>query len=301
MRIYICMESKCLWIGSFWYVGKYNPIGFIYLFSLYFYFGCVIVFIFPRLLQHAMQCNATFLPVSCYFHIKSRVFYSQVYIFNTGEFKLHRVFVEAAQCKSFHLRRSNKLEKCLGKKREREDAIQKAKAGIYTQAGRISCTERGRQQTTYEKVLGAVDHQHDANSAVWGEKNQQSSSEIGTRMTPVLCSVWVRSRLGHWFVRGVWFFQENVLGEELQKQLEIWKTGFEKKGQNNSELFSTGKSRIEGEHVTVFKHLHDYKEEGNNLFSVAMVVRSDGLNSQQGVDLSETWRKYRGVDSKVLN
>lgn len=92
-----------------------------------------------------------------------------------------------------------------------------------------------------------------------------------------------------------------MLGEELQKQLEIWKTGFEKKGQNNSELFSTGKSRIEGEHVTVFKHLHDYKEERNNLFSVAMVVRSDGLNSQQGVDLSETHRKYRGVDSKVLN
>lgn len=77
-------------------------------------------------------------------------------------------------------------------------------------------------------------------------------------------------------------------GEELQKQLEIWKTGFEKKGQNNSEQFSTGKSRTEREHVTVFKHLHDYKEEGNNLFSVAMVVRSDGLNSQQGVDLSET-------------
>ena len=59
-------------------------------------------------------------------------------------------------------------------------------------------------------------------------------------------------------------------GEELQKQLEIWKTGFERKGQKNSGLFSTGTSWIEGEHVTVFKYLHDYKEEGNNLFSMAM-------------------------------
>lgn len=66
-----------------------------------------------------MQCIATFLPVSCYFHIKSRVFYGQAYIFNTGEFKLHRVFVEAAQRKSFHLSRSNKLEKCSEKKRGR--------------------------------------------------------------------------------------------------------------------------------------------------------------------------------------
>lgn len=74
--------------------------------------------------------------------------------------------------------------------------------------------------------------------------------------------------------------------------MEIWKTGFERKGQKSSELFSTGKRRIEGEHVTVFKYLHDYKEEGNNLFSMAMVVktrtRSDGLDLQQGVDLSET-------------
>lgn len=83
-------------------------------------------------------------------------------------------------------------------------------------------------------------------------------------------------------------------GEELQKQLEIWKIAFERKGQKNSGLFSMGTSQIEGEHVTVFKYLHDYKEEGNNLFSMAMVVksRSDGLNLQQGVDLSETWRKY---------
>lgn len=148
MRIYICMESKCLWIGSFWYVGKYNPIGFIYLFSLYFYFGCVIVFIFPRLLQHAMQCNATFLPVSCYFHIKSRVFYSQVYIFNTGEFKLHRVFVEAAQCKSFHLRRSNKLEKCSGEKKREGGCYSESKSrNLY--AGRKNQLYRARQATNY--------------------------------------------------------------------------------------------------------------------------------------------------------
>lgn len=113
-------------------------------------------------------------------------------------------------------------------------------------------------------------------------------------MTPVLCSALVRSQLGHCDSFGVCGFSRKcVAEEELQKQLEIWKTGFEK-GQNNSELFSTGKSRIEGEHITVFKHLHDYKEEGNNLFSVAMVVRSrsDVLNSQQGVDLSETRSKY---------
>lgn len=120
------MESKCFCVGSFWYVCKFNLIGFIYLFTLYFYFWYVIVFLFPRLLQHATQCNATFFPVSCYFHIKSRVFYSQAYIFNTGEFQLHCVFVEAAPCKSFHLRRSNKLEKCSEKKWKggREDAIQ---------------------------------------------------------------------------------------------------------------------------------------------------------------------------------
>lgn len=74
--------------------------------------------------------------------------------------------------------------------------------------------------------------------------------------------------------------------------MEIWKTGFERKGQKNSRLFSKGTSCIERGHVTVF--LLDYKAEGNNLFSVAMAVksRSDGLNLQQGVDLSETRRKY---------
>lgn len=71
--------------------------------------------------------------------------------------------------------------------------------------------------------------------------------------------------------------------------MECWKTGFERKGQKNSGLFSTGERWIEGEHVTVFKYLHDYREEKNNLFSMAMVVknRSDGFHLQQGVDLSE--------------
>lgn len=73
----------------------------------------------------SMPWNATSVPVSCYFHMKSRVFYSQAYIFNTREFKLRCVFVEAAQCKSFHLRRSNKLEKCSEKEMKgREDATQ---------------------------------------------------------------------------------------------------------------------------------------------------------------------------------
>lgn len=132
------MESKCLHIGRFWYICKFNPICllylFIYVFTLCFYFWHVLVFLFPRLLQHAIQHSATCVPVSCYFHIKSRVFYSQADIFNTGEFKLHHVFVEAAQCKRFHLRRSNKLEKCSEKKmKEREDAIQwKQSRNLYT-------------------------------------------------------------------------------------------------------------------------------------------------------------------------
>lgn len=117
----------------------------LYLFSLYFYFWCVIDFIFPRLLQHAMQCIATFLPVSCYFHIKSRVFYGQAYIFNTGEFKLHRVFVEAAQRKSFHLSRSNKLEKCSEKKREGGCNSESKSRSLCTE--RISCTDRWWQAT----------------------------------------------------------------------------------------------------------------------------------------------------------
>lgn len=74
------------------------------------------------------------------------------------------------------------------RKKKREGGCYSESKSRNLYAGRINCTERGRQQTTYEKVLGAVDHQHDANSAVCGEKKQQSSSEIGTRMTPVLCS-----------------------------------------------------------------------------------------------------------------
>lgn len=156
------MENKCLHTGRFWYICKFNPICllylFIYVFTLYFYFWCVLVFLFPRLLQHAIQNSATCVPVSCYFHIKSRVFYSQADIFNTGEFKLHYVFVEAAQCKRFHLRRSNKLEKCSEKKKWKRGRMQfsESKAGIYTQAGGIGCMDWGRRQTSDEKGLGII-------------------------------------------------------------------------------------------------------------------------------------------------
>lgn len=76
------------------------------------------------------------------------MFYSQADIFNTGEFKLHYVFVEAAQCKRFHLRRSNKLEKC-SEKNEREGGCNSVKAkqefiykAVWVEAGGKLVMER---------------------------------------------------------------------------------------------------------------------------------------------------------------
>lgn len=118
---------------------------FIYLLCI-FLFGIVLAFLLPRLLQLAIQCNTTFVPVSCYFHIKSGVFYSQAYTFNTEEFKLHCVFLEAAQCKSFHLRGSNKLENCSKKKwkggrmqfsegKKQEFISRQEESAVHTEAG----------------------------------------------------------------------------------------------------------------------------------------------------------------------
>lgn len=143
---------------------------FIYLLCI-FLFGIVLVFLLPILLQLATQCNTTFVPVSCYFHINSGVFYSQAYTFNTEEFKLHCVFLEAAQCKSFHLRRSNKLENCSEKKWKggRMQFSEGKSRNLYL--GRKNWLYTLTQEAnSYEKDLGTVDHQHDINSVLRGKQ-----------------------------------------------------------------------------------------------------------------------------------
>lgn len=156
-----------------------------------------------------MPWNATFVPVSCYFHMKSRVFYSQAYIFNTREFKLRCVFVEAAQCKSFHLRRSNKLEKCY----EREGGCNsvRAEAGVHTQAGRISRTDWGRWQTSYENALGTMGHQHGMNSVV-GRTGSLPCKQV-LEWPPCFLRVSLVTARALWLLLGA-FLHQNASQEE---------------------------------------------------------------------------------------